>query len=132
MPVPISSSEPGSGTGRLTAVRVRKLKIGSRLPRALTKVGVTSVHPGGIRTNIARNQRLLDEAEREQQAQDFDRLARMSPERAARRIVRAIEKNKQRLRITTETYLTDWLKRLFPSATQRLVAHLYQRSGGIP
>jgi hypothetical protein len=48
----------------------------------------------------------------------FERVARTSPERAAELIVRGIERGTQRVRIAPETYVGDWLKRLFPSATQ--------------
>lgn len=92
-----------------------------------TRIGVTCVHPGGVRTNIARNARLRDEAERRAVVDGFARVAQMSPERAAERIVRAIERNTFRLRLGSETYVTDWMKRLFPTATQRLVGRLASR-----
>jgi len=84
-------------------------------------IGVTSVHPGGIRTNIARAARHGGDANASEMVAEFDRIARTSPERAARKIVRGIEHGAQRVRITPETYLLDWLKRLFPALTQRLV-----------
>jgi short-subunit dehydrogenase len=84
-------------------------------------IGVTSVHPGGIRTNIARAARGVPGADPKERAEMFDRLARTSPERAAAKIVRSIERGAQRVRITPETYVGDWLKRLFPSATQRWI-----------
>lgn len=92
-----------------------------------TRIGVTCVHPGGVRTNIVRNARLRDEAERASTVEEFSRVARMSPERAAERIVRAIERNRFRLRLGPETYALDWLKRLFPAATQHLIARLTRR-----
>ena len=51
-------------------------------------VGVTSVHPGGIKTAIARNARVSGQDDDEPTAQLFDeKLARMTPERAAEIIV---------------------------------------------
>jgi NAD(P)-dependent dehydrogenase (short-subunit alcohol dehydrogenase family) len=84
-------------------------------------IGVTSVHPGGIRTNIARSARFQEGADPKEMIEAFDRLARMSPETAAERIVGAIEQGKPRLRITAETYVLDWLKRLAPNATQWII-----------
>jgi len=84
-------------------------------------IGVTSVHPGGIRTNIVRAARLAAGADPGEMIEAFDRMARTSPERAAAKIVRAIERGAPRLRIAPEAYVLDWLKRLLPSATQRLV-----------
>ena len=85
-----------------------------------TPIKVTCVHPGGIKTNIARssrmagsvfNQNLMDEA-----ISRFDKIARTSPEKAAQRILEATEKGRPRLLIGPDSYLFEWLTRLFPSA----------------
>lgn len=93
-----------------------------------TRVGVTCVHPGGVQTNIVRNARLRDEAERGAAVEEFARAARMSPEEAAGRIVAAIERNAFRLRLGPETYVGDWMKRLFPRGTQQVVGWLARRA----
>src|SRR5688572_5756566 len=60
-------------------------------------VGVTSVHPGGIKTAIARNARATGEVDQAATAALFDKkLARMTPERAAQIIVRAVLKDQAR------------------------------------
>lgn len=95
-----------------------------------TNVGVTCVHPGGIRTNVVRASRIStddDVAEKQRTIESFERFAH-SPEKAARKIVRGIERNQARVRIGPEAYLTDWLKRLFPVSTQRLVGWGWRRS----
>jgi NAD(P)-dependent dehydrogenase (short-subunit alcohol dehydrogenase family) len=89
-------------------------------------IGVTCVHPGGVKTNIVRRARLRDEGRRAVMVSDFERTARMTPERAAARIVAAVERGQMRLRLGPETYVGDWAKRLAPVATQRLVARLYR------
>jgi short-subunit dehydrogenase len=93
-----------------------------------TSVGITCVHPGGVRTNIARRARLRDETRRAAITAEFERVARMTPEQAAARIVRAIERGTPRLRLGPETYVVDWAKRLAPVATQRLLVGLYHRA----
>jgi len=95
-----------------------------------TRVGVTCVHPGGIRTNIVRAARAStarDVEENELTAAQFERWA-MAPEKAAKKIVRAIERNQARLRIGVETYVGDWAKRLFPVSTQRLLGWAWRRA----
>ncbi len=95
-----------------------------------TRVGVTCVHPGGIRTNIVRAARAStakNVEENELIAAQFERWA-MPPEKAARKIVRAIERNRARLRIGVETYIGDWAKRLFPVSTQRLLGLAWRRA----
>jgi short-subunit dehydrogenase len=90
-------------------------------------VGLTCVHPGGVKTNIARRARLRDEQRRAAMTAEFERAARMTPERAAARIVTAIERGTMRLRLGPETYVADWAKRLAPVSTQRLLVGAYRR-----
>ena len=90
-------------------------------------IGVTCVHPGGVKTHIARSARLRDETRRNAVVTEFERVARMTPERAAARIVRAIERGTPRLRLGPETYVADWAKRLAPTMTQRLLVGVYRR-----
>jgi len=88
------------------------------------------VHPGGIRTNIARASRTSSERDAEDKRTTIEMFERRahSPEKAARKIVRAIERDQARVRIGTEAYITDWLKRLFPVSVQRLVGWSWRRS----
>lgn len=90
-------------------------------------IGFSTVHPGGIRTNIVRAARTLPGADRQELQDGFDRLARTSPEKAAKKIVRGIEKNRLRIRITPETYVLDWLKRLFPTGIQAVIRRRVDR-----
>jgi short-subunit dehydrogenase len=91
-----------------------------------TSVGVSVVHPGGVKTNIVRSSRLTDEAERSELVASFEQFG-MTPDKAAAKIVRGIEKNKLRIRIGRETFVLDWAKRAFPNATQKLIATGYRR-----
>jgi short-subunit dehydrogenase len=95
-----------------------------------TSVGVTCVHPGGIRTNVVRASRISSDRDAEDKRNTIEMFERFahSPEKAARRIVRAIERKQTRVRIGPEAYLTDWAKRLFPVSTQRFVGWSWRRS----
>jgi short-subunit dehydrogenase len=94
-----------------------------------TRVSVSCVHPGGIRTNIVRASRASGPGDVEDQKNTIELFERFghAPEKAARKIVRAIERRQARVRIGPESYLTDWAKRLFPVATQRLVGWGWRR-----
>lgn len=98
---------------------------------ACTPIRVTSVHPGGIRTNIARNSRFKSTAgpaaNKEEAAQFFDKLAKTSPQEAARAIVRGIQKNKRRVLIGKDAYVMDITQRIFPSLYQKLISLSYRR-----
>lgn len=109
-----------------TKFAVRALSEGLWSELADTNIGVTSVHPGGIRTNIVRGSRGADEARRKEAIDWFEQKTR-PPEYAAARIVSAIEKGKRRQLICPETHVTDVLKRLLPVATHRLVDRIYRR-----
>ena len=93
-------------------------------------VTVCCVHPGGIRTNIARNSRTstLDEAEKQTMADDFDRIARTSPERAARTILRGMERRRPRILVGPDAYAIDAMEHLLGARYQALVGRAARRS----
>lgn len=71
-------------------------------------VTVHSVHPGGIRTNIARNARVKPSAvearpDRDLGA-DFDRIARTSPDKAAATILAGVDAGKSRILVGPDAY----------------------------
>jgi short-subunit dehydrogenase len=91
-------------------------------------VSATSVHPGGIRTNIVANSRLgqVDGRlpTRDEAMEQFERLARTSPEDAAKRIVKGVKRNERRVLIGMDAQLIDGMQRLLPTAYQRLLIAL--------
>jgi hypothetical protein len=91
-------------------------------------VGVTSVHPGGIKTDIVRNSRVSAKEDKDATAQVFDdRLARMSPERAAEIIVNGILKNKARVLVGLDAHALHHVAKLLGSRYQDVVAKASQK-----
>ena len=89
-------------------------------------VSCTTVHPGGIKTNIARNARMDPSVvalggDPEQSVRDFDKIAVTSPEKAARQILTAVEKNKRRTLIGPDAKLLDLISRLPAGLNQRVI-----------
>jgi NADP-dependent 3-hydroxy acid dehydrogenase YdfG len=85
-------------------------------------VQVTCVHPGGIRTAIARNARATASHDRAEVARHFDtRLARMPPERAAEIIWSGVLAGRARVVVGADAKALDWLVRLTGARYQRLV-----------
>ena len=84
-----------------------------------TRVGVTSVHPGGIATNIAAAVRTTDEAQREALVASFARYGH-PPDAVARAVLRGITREKLRVIVGWEAHAADWLKRLLPVGSHRL------------
>jgi NADP-dependent 3-hydroxy acid dehydrogenase YdfG len=84
-------------------------------------VAVTTVHPGGIKTAIARNATAAEGLDPEQLAKLFDkRLARTSPERAAKIILDAVRKKKARVLVGTDAKLLDMMVRVAGPYYQQL------------
>jgi NAD(P)-dependent dehydrogenase (short-subunit alcohol dehydrogenase family) len=83
-----------------------------------TPVGVTCVHPGGIRTPISRSARLGAYANaefRDASVSLFEkRLARTSPETAAARIVDGVKREEPRILIGKDAIQLERMQRLFP------------------
>lgn len=88
-------------------------------------VGVTCVHPGGIKTNIARAARMSGTntygMDKQKASDDFDKLARTTPEEAGQDIVNAILHNRRRQLIGTDAVLIDLVQRLLPTSYQRIL-----------
>ena len=93
-------------------------------------VGVTSVHPGGIKTDIVRNSRLSSPDDKAQQVKMFDeKMAKMTPERAAEIIVgQGIRKNRARVLVGLDAHALHHFARLSGSRYQDVVAQVYRRT----
>jgi short-subunit dehydrogenase len=88
-------------------------------------VGVTVVHPGGIRTRIAESARTgsgVSVEEYEQGRRQFAKLLTIPPEVAAARIVEAVERRRPRLLIGWSATVPDVLVRLLPGSYWKLIA----------
>ncbi|MGX6606655.1 SDR family NAD(P)-dependent oxidoreductase [Micromonosporaceae bacterium Da 78-11] len=94
-------------------------------------VGVTVVHPGGVRTNIAVNSRVsgpdADGAQAEQARKFAEGALTMPPEEAARQIVAAIQARRPRLVISPAAKGADLLARLTPTRYWRIVERVARR-----
>ena len=91
-------------------------------------VSCTSVHPGGIKTNIAKAARMDKSVERitggdkEKAIQDFEKLFRTTPAEAASTILKGVRGNKRRVLIGSDAVAVDTMQRLLPTSYQKLVA----------
>ena len=92
-----------------------------------TNLYVSSVHPGGVLTNIARNSKLGENTPgewKEQGASFFDRVARSTPEQAAETIVAGIKKKNPRILIGKDARAISAFSRLFPKNYLRVIERL--------
>lgn len=88
-------------------------------------VSATSVHPGGVKTGIARSSR-IDSSVRDLGIDDiggrekFEKTFITSADRAARVILEGVRRNRRRVLIGPDARVFDWAVRLLPSAYQRI------------
>jgi NADP-dependent 3-hydroxy acid dehydrogenase YdfG len=85
-----------------------------------TGVRAITVHPGGVKTNIARNARMHTDPRglgrsRDEIADEFEALVRTSPQRAAAIIHRGVDAGKARILVGPDAYVFDALTRLTPT-----------------
>ncbi len=101
------------------AVRGFSESLRHELAMANSPVRLSVVHPGGVATDIARNSRtgagVTDNARRAESIERFDKVAKTSPQAAALRIIRGIEKNQPRILIGNDASIMDILQRLRPA-----------------
>ena len=108
--------------GLTEAIRIEMLSGGH-------PVGVTAVHPGGIKTAIARNARVSGREDKSRTAELFDKkLARMTPEKAASIILeQGVLRGKARVLVGIDAHLLHQFARLAGARYQDVVARVSQR-----
>lgn len=123
-------SMPGQSAYNATKYAVRGFTESLRQEMLIAghRVGVTAVHPGGIKTAIARNARVSAVEDQTATARLFDeKLARMTPERAARVIVAGILAGKARVLVGADAHALHQLGRVLGSRYQDVVARVSKR-----
>ena len=92
-----------------------------------TGVSVSCVHPGGVKTNIARNSRVGEGTPAEWKQQGvkfFDKVARTTPEKAAEVIVTGIKNRNPRILIGSDARGISLFSRMFPRNYLRIIERL--------
>ena len=90
-------------------------------------VSASTVHPGGIKTAIARNARMDPSIEAlggdvADAGSEMEKLFMTTPARAAKVIVKGIERDKRRVLIGPDAYLFSLISKLPPGAYQPMIA----------
>jgi hypothetical protein len=123
-------SMPGQSMYNATKYAVRGMTEAIREEMLIAghPVGVTAVHPGGIKTAIARNARVAANEDKQATAELFDKkLAKMTPERAAEIIVNGILGDKARVLVGLDAHALHHFAKLTGSRYQDVVAAVSKR-----
>jgi NAD(P)-dependent dehydrogenase (short-subunit alcohol dehydrogenase family) len=96
-----------------------------------TNIGVSCVHPGGIKTNIAKNTKVNKtyySISSKQAAELYDKeVFRTTAEQAARVIINGIKRNQQRVMIGYDAKILDLFMRFFPQTSVNITAIVAKR-----
>ena len=128
-------SVPGQAAYNAAKFAVRGFTDALRMELEMNPCGVscTTVHPGGVKTNIARNARVDPSAAAglsgQAAADEFDKLARTSPESAARQILLGVTRDRRRVLVGPDAPVIDLISRLPAGVSQRAIVKRANRSG---
>jgi short-subunit dehydrogenase len=118
-------SMPGQSAYNATKYAVRGMSEAIREEMLINKtgVGVTVVHPGGIKTAIARNARVSASEDKNATAEFFDKkLAKTTPEQAAKTILKAVRKNQARCLVGLDAHAVHAFGKFTGSRYQDIIA----------
>jgi NAD(P)-dependent dehydrogenase (short-subunit alcohol dehydrogenase family) len=97
-------------------------------------IRVIRVHPGGIRTNVARNAKVIAHMPGTpldlDSAAAFEEAARTTPEAAAEVILRGMERGTHRVLIGADAHFIDSMVRMFPTSYFRRIGLFLGRRRG--
>ena len=109
------------------AVRGFTESLREELDLGTSGVSATCVHPGGIKTNVARSARTdpsvtqLTGQSQEEATREFERLFFTTPEKAAEVIIRGVQRDARRVLIGPDARLFDLMPRIAPTGYQRVI-----------
>lgn len=107
----------------ITKFGVRGLSEALRQELKDTNIQVTCVHPGGVKTNMARNARssTKDGKDFDDFVATFEKNLITTPESAAKAIVRGIRKKKKRVLVGIDAKVLDRIARAMPTSYERVM-----------
>jgi short-subunit dehydrogenase len=119
---------PGQVAYAASKFAVRGFSEALRHELEASPIGVTVVHPGGVRTAIATSARHagMTDAERGAAAKASATLLRLPPEAAAERITRGIERREKRVLVGRDAQQMALVQRMFPVGYWSVVARFIE------
>lgn len=126
---------PGQCTYNSAKFAVRGFTEALRLELEMTgaPVSASCVHPGGIKTNIARASKVhssmadLGIDDHELARKNFEKAFRVTADDAAEIILRGVQRNDARILVGTDARILDVVQRLLPGSYAGLLARISKR-----
>lgn len=117
---------PSQSAYNASKFAVRGFTESLRQELADTRIGVTCVQPGGVKTNIVKTSRyypLDNEAPtQDEAAASFEAVAALTPPEAARIILKGVQRNRCRVLVGKDAWLMATLQRLMPERYPAAIA----------
>jgi NAD(P)-dependent dehydrogenase (short-subunit alcohol dehydrogenase family) len=125
---------PGQSAYNAAKFAVRGFTESLRMELELTKSNVTAtcIHPGGVKTNIARASKMHESlvalgTNMATAAEDTEKLFTLPPDDAADIILGGVARNARRVVVGSDARALDLMQRFFPTYYQRLVSFSVRR-----
>lgn len=116
---------PGVSSYSVSKFAIRGFSEALLLEERIYKTGVTvsSVHPGGIKTNIARSARGADLSRME----EFEKALKMPPPKAAKVIIKGIQRKKSRILVGLDAYILYYMNKYARGLLQKGIMMNYDK-----
>jgi NAD(P)-dependent dehydrogenase (short-subunit alcohol dehydrogenase family) len=125
---------PGQAAYNSAKFAVRGFTEALRIELELTgsPVTATCVHPGGVKTNIARASKLHGSIEKlgvkmDDAVSEFESQFRLTADEAAQIILRGVQKNSRRVLVGSDAHLLDRMQRWLPGSYHGLIVRFARR-----
>jgi len=113
---------PGQAPYNVSKFGVRGFTETLRVEMRGTGLQVICVHPGGIKTNIAKNALATDQASHDRFIKNFEKNSPTTAAKAAEVIISGILREKNRITIGSDARFIDKITRLMPESYERVLA----------
>ena len=117
-------SLPGQAAYNSSKAAVKAYTEALKMELADSSINVSSVHPGGIKTDIAINARIgrnISEETKTRLIKQFDKLSYTTSKSASRNIIKGIKRKKRRIVIGIDAKIADILIRIFPGSYEKIL-----------
>ena len=117
-------SLPGQAAYNSSKAAVKAYTEALKMALADSSINVSSVHPGGIKTDIAINARTGSNISKETKTRlikQFDKLSYTTSKSASRNIIKGMKRRKRRIVIGIDAKIADILIRIFPGCYEKIL-----------
>lgn len=95
---------------------------------AKSPISVLLVHPGGVKTNLLKNAPDLEDGQREEIHTNFTQFAFLYPDQVVKKIIRAVQKKRNRIIIGLDARFIYGIRKLFPRKFPSIIQAIFSQA----